>query len=448
MTQETDILNALSVIQDPDLHKDIVSLGFIKNLQISNESDVSFTIELTTPACPVKEDFKKQAYEAVRHLSWVREIHIELSSSRKPQASSAQKGLSKVANIIGVSSCKGGVGKSTVAVNLAYSLSKLGATVGIFDADIYGPSLPTMVDIQDPHLYLDGELLKPFNAGPVKLMSFGFVQHEDESSSAAMMRGPMVSQVINQLLTGTNWGELDYLVIDMPPGTGDIQLTLGQLIPMTAAVIVTTPQYISFIDVVKGIELFQTLKVPAIAVVENMSYYLCGSCQTKHAIFGDGAVQRLKKEFGFNHTFSFPILPNISHSCDNGVPYVIRYPEDEVSSIYLQLAETVAREVSKIKFGAYELPNISYDKSLGVLIKYDNQDGFYIPCKTLRLSCRCAKCQEEFTGKPLLDANSISNDIYPLSMNPVGNYALGINWSDQHSSLYPYDFLKTFSSSI
>jgi DUF971 family protein len=299
-----------------------------------------------------------------------------------------------------------------------------------------------MVDIQDPNMYLDGELLRPFIAGNVKLMSFGFVQHEDDTASAANMRGPMVSQVINQLLTGTNWGELDYLIIDMPPGTGDVQLTLGQLIPITAAVIVTTPQYISFIDVVKGIELFQTLKVPAVAVVENMSYYICPSCDQKHLLFGEGASRRLTREFGFSNTFSFPVFSDIAESCDTGVPYVLRYPETDISARYQALASTVAREVSKIKFGAYTLPKVSYDDRLGVLIKYDNEEGFYIHTKSLRLSCRCAHCQEEFTGKPLLNEQNIPDTIYPLSMNPVGNYALGINWSDEHSSLYPYEFLK------
>ena len=436
---KNDVLAVLSNIIDPDLKKDIVSLGFVKELSIDEAGVVSLNLELTTPACPVKETFRSDAQRWINTLAGVSDVRINFSAQQAPKQPSL-RGLASVANIIAVSSCKGGVGKSTVAVNLAYSLAKLGAKVGIFDADVYGPSLPTMVQVSDSELYLEDDLLKPFIYDNVKLMSFGFVQHE-EGQTAAMLRGPMVSQIINQLLTQTAWGDLDYLIIDMPPGTGDIQLTLGQLIPMTAAIIVTTPQYLSFIDVVKGLELFQTLQVPVVAAVENMSYFLCKNCDEKHLLFGEGAKAKLSKEFGFETMIEIPVQSSLAEAGDNGIPFILKNPDSPITALYRDLASTLAREVSKIKFGGYELPHVGYDQELGILIKYAKEEGFSVPPRDLRVTCMCAHCQEEFSGKRLLEETKVSASVYPLSMNPVGNYALGIHWSDGHSSLFPYTFL-------
>ena len=274
MDRKAQVLDKLKGVIDPDLGKDIVTLGFVKDLNIDDTGNVSFNLELTTPACPVKDQFRASCEELLGELDWVGDVAVTMTAQQRKKPAQSGNGLSQVRHIIAVASCKGGVGKSTVAVNLAFTLSRMGAAVGIFDADVYGPSLPTLVNAPFHGLFQDGDSIIPVEHDGVKLMSFAYAAAPQGEGRPAIMRGPMVSQVINQLLTGTGWGELDYLILDMPPGTGDIQLTVAQLVPMSAAVIVTTPQQISFVDVVKGVEMFDQLKIPTIAVVENMSYFM------------------------------------------------------------------------------------------------------------------------------------------------------------------------------
>jgi len=443
---ESLVLEKLSQIQDPDLGADIVSLGFIKNLNIS-DGVASFTIELTTPACPVKDMFKSQAESLVGAIPGITRVVVSLSSRSYLGLKPMAKGLANVSNVIAVSSCKGGVGKSTTAVNLAFTLAASGAKVGVFDADVYGPSLPTMAYLPNTQLYFDGELIKPLSFKGVKLMSFGYTASPEDEQNPAILRGPMVSQVINQLVTQTNWGDLDYLVIDMPPGTGDIQITLTQLVPITAAVIVTTPQRISFIDVVKGIEMFDKMKVPTVAVVENMSYFECDSCAEKHYPFGRGALQSLVNEFGFNHTVEFPIHPDISPAGDSGTPFVLDHPQSPIATLYQQLANSVVREVSRIRHNGGVTPSVELFES-GAVVVSQGTTRFEIQSKALRLKCRCARCEDEFTGSPLIVESEIPDSVVPIGMSPIGNYAIGINWSDNHSSIYPYDYVIALSTPV
>lgn len=439
-TKKEAVLHALSAIQDPDLNNDIVSLGFVTHLDIQDNGTVSVTLNLTTPACPVKTVFESDAKRLISELPWVTDVKVTMTAT-STGLKAMGKGLSHVAHIIAVSSCKGGVGKSTVAVNLAYSLSQLGAKVGLFDADVYGPSLPTMVATNDTQLYFNDGFIQPPSYHGVKLMSFAYTQDAETESAPALMRGPMVSQVINQLLTGTNWGELDYLILDMPPGTGDIQLTLTQLIPITAAVIVTTPQKISFVDVVKGIEMFDKLSVPSIAVVENMSYFVCDNCDKPHYLFGRGALQSLVNEFGFSHVVEMPVDPQVSPSGDSGVPLVLGYPTSPISEKFLALAGAVAREISKLVHATEKPPVAEYIPAQGIVLK-QGTTTWAIPAKYLRASCKCARCQDEWTGERLVYEAQIPESIAPVGMSPVGNYALGINWNDGHSSIFPYTQLK------
>ncbi|MCA9319752.1 MAG: Mrp/NBP35 family ATP-binding protein, partial [Planctomycetes bacterium] len=284
-----EVLKALAKVQDPDLHRDIVSLGFIKNLEI-NGSKVSLDIELTTPACPVKDLMKKQAEDSINSLGWPSELAITMTA--QVRAAPNLGDAVQVKNIIAVASGKGGVGKSTVAVNLAYSLAKSGASVGILDADIYGPSVPHMLGRQKDRpstVTVDGKqrILAIEHQG-VKLMSMGFLVEADKP---VIWRGPMLHGTLQQFFSDVDWGPLDYLVIDLPPGTGDIQLTLTQKIQVSGAVIVSTPQDVAMIDARKALNMFRQVNVPVLGIIENMSGFNCSSCGHHEAIFGEGGAK-------------------------------------------------------------------------------------------------------------------------------------------------------------
>jgi len=435
--KQAEVLDALRVIEDPDLHQDIVSLGFVKHLTI-NGGDVSFTVALTTPACPLKASFKKLAEEAVMKLSWVDRVQVEMSSQKmKSQPRQTTEGLKDINHIIAVSSCKGGVGKSTVAVNLAYALARTGAKVGLLDADIYGPSLPTLVAMEDVQgLHMRNNLIAPLEREGVKLISFGYAA---SPTQAAIMRGPMVSGIIGQLAAETDWGVLDYLIVDMPPGTGDIQLTLTQRLPFTGAVIVTTPQKLSFVDVVKGLQMFDTVKVPTLAVVENMSYFVCPGCQEKHYPFGTGALTRLKEQYGIENTFEIPMAQEIAGSSDKGQPAVLTHGDAGIGAFYTNLAGAVVREVSRIENNAIEIPNVQYVKGKGIEITRGDETRIVNPAD-LRRRCGCASCKDEYTGEPILKPEDVPENVVPVEIEKMGNYAVAIKWSDGHTtSIYPYD---------
>ncbi len=356
-------------------------------------------------------------------------------------------GLEKVTTLLAVSSCKGGVGKSTVAVNLACTLSRTGAKVGIFDADVYGPSLPTIVRPPNTDLFSRNDLILPLNFKGIKVMSFGYVPTGPGGSGAAIMRGPMVTQIINQLLTGTEWGELDYLIIDMPPGTGDVQLTLTQVIPITAAVIVTTPQELSFVDVVKGIQMFHKLKVPTVSVIENMAYFQCDGCDKKHYLFGTGVRQRLVDQFGIKNSFEIPLLPDLSRLSDAGTPLVLEQPDHPVAQTFREIAEATVTEIGRIREGAVGMPEMRFVIGRGIVATWPDGREQDIDPAELRRRCRCAHCIEEMTGQQILDPSSVPEDIYPTEIHPMGNYAVAVNWSDGHnSSIYPYDLIAEMAA--
>jgi DUF971 family protein len=297
-----------------------------------------------------------------------------------------------------------------------------------------------MVSPPDTQVYQNQTgLIEPLEFENAKLMSFGFV-NAHQGGGPAIMRGPMVTQVINQLLTQTDWGQLDYLIIDFPPGTGDIQLTLTQLIPITAAVIVTTPQQLAFVDVVKGIQMFDQVKVPVVAVVENMSYFECGKCHEQHYLFGQGARKKLVEQFGFQNSFEIPIVPEISRLSDSGQPVALT--DEKLAKHYSVIADSVVREVSKIKFGGLSRPDVRYEAGRGILITTSAGATHAIKPAELRRRCRCAACRDEFSGKPILDPTSVAENIVPETISPMGNYAVAIAWSDGHaSSVYSYDSL-------
>jgi len=342
MITEAKILKALSVIIDPDFKKDIVSLGFVKNIVI-NGGTVAFTIELTTPACPVKEEFRAQADAAVSAITGVEKVEITMSA--KTTAGLSKEQLPGVANIVAIASGKGGVGKSTTAVNLAVAMAQTGARVGLLDADIYGPSIPRMMGLAGytPEIDHDTKTIHPLENYGVKTISIGYLIEENQ---AMIWRGPMVAGALNQLLTDVAWGELDYLFVDMPPGTGDAQLTLTQKVPVTGAVMVTTPQDIALLDCRKGVEMFRKSRVPVLGIVENMSQFICPHCGESSAIFAEGGAERLSQEYKTTVLAHIPLDIKIREKADEGTPMVAAFPDSEQAAVYKQLAGEVARRVS------------------------------------------------------------------------------------------------------
>lgn len=437
---EAQVLQALEVVIDPDLGASVVECGFVKDLRVNpEEGSVSFALELTTPACPVKEQFETEAKEAVMRLPWAKTVDVTMTAqpSSPGLGAGTPASLSKVSNIIAVSSCKGGVGKSTVAVNLAYSLQLMGAKVGILDADVYGPSLPTMVSPEKNLLEMEQEtnLIKPVEFMGVKHCSFGFT-----GQGAAVMRGPMVSGLISQLLLSTDWGELDYLLIDFPPGTGDIQLTLCQSAPITGAVIVTTPQNLAFIDVAKGIKMFAKLAVPCMAVVENMSWFEGDG--KRYFPFGKGSGDRIVEDFSIPHIFRMPIVPELSLSSDSGLPLVLSQPSGDVARAFGDIGAAVVRESAKLKRAVKNA--VRYDSELNALVVKipGKNEEFLLHPPDVRRNDRSASSVDEWTGKQLVKPSDIPESIRPESVQPLGNYAVQITWDDGFNQVAPFTQLE------
>lgn len=340
---ESDVLQVLRGIVDPDLGRDIVSLGFVKNLSIQGGT-VAFTIELTTPACPVKAEFEREAIRLVESLPGVERAAVTMTADvRRSQAPSPEDLLSGVRHVIAVASGKGGVGKSTVAVNLAAALAATGARVGLMDADIYGPSIPIMMGLKTARPGVRNGLLVPLERFGVHMMSLGFIAGEE---TPVIWRGPMVTKLVRQFLSDVDWGELDYLVIDLPPGTGDAQLTLAQAAPLAGAVIVTTPQDVALEDVLRGIRMFEKVNVPVLGIVENMSYFVCDGCGKRHEIFAHGGGRAAAERFEVPFLGEIPLDAAIREGGDSGVPIVVRDPESRLAAAYVEAAGNLARQLS------------------------------------------------------------------------------------------------------
>lgn len=335
-----DVLAALSRVNDPELGRDLVSLGMIRDVSVER-GRVSFRLELTTPACPLRDQIQQQARQVVATLPGVREVEIQLSA-RVP-ADGRTRGLLRlpVRNAVAVASGKGGVGKTTVAVNLAVSLARAGARVGLLDADIYGPNVPIMMGVDRMPPPQNGRMI-PALAHGVQVASIGFLVPPGQP---LIWRGPMLHSAIRQLLADVEWGELDYLVIDLPPGTGDAQLSLAQSIPLSGGIIVTTPQQVSLEDARRGLEMFRALDVPVLGVVENLSYLeLPGGDRME--IFGRGGGEKLAEETGIPCLGSLPIDAAVREAGDSGVPVVISQPDSPVARALVALAEAVAAQLS------------------------------------------------------------------------------------------------------
>ncbi|MBB6478442.1 P-loop NTPase [Spirochaeta isovalerica] len=426
MATKEDVLKALSQIEDPDLHKDIVSLGFIKELVIDG-GKVSFSIELTTPGCPLKNMFKTEAERLVGELNDVEKVHVVMTARQNRNANDSDS-LKQVKHVIAVASAKGGVGKSTVAATLASEFASRGFKVGLLDTDLFGPSLPTLFNIHESQIMQRNNMLIPMDYKGMKFMSFGFLLGD----SPAIMRGPMVSGYIQQLLTTVEWGELDYLFIDMPPGTGDIQLTISQTIKLDGAVMVTTRSSLSLVDVARGILMFEKVQIPILGVVENMAYFVCDNCDKEHYIFGEKRSD-LSERFGVETIAHIPIDSGRAKPFDNY----------ETNDINKGLGDSLIRQVGKMSSSVEKAPEVKLFPDR-VSITWEGEAPIEIGNHLLRDSCQCALCVDEYSGEKTLKTEDIPEDIHALESVPLGNYAVSIQWSDGHtSSIYPYKVLKS-----
>jgi ATP-binding protein involved in chromosome partitioning len=341
---EAAVLDALRPIVDPDFRKSIVELGFVKNVRVE-DGRVSFTIELTTPACPVKAEFERTARERVAALPGVTHVDVRMTANTRGPAAAPKEGvvLPGVRNVIAVASGKGGVGKSTTAVNLALALRESGASVGVMDADVYGPSLPLLLGVNGRPESTE-KRIQPLEAYGMRVMSMGFFVNDN---SPVIWRGPMVHGLIRQFLTDVEWGELDYLVIDLPPGTGDAALTLTQQAPLSGAVIVTTANDLSILDARKGLRMFEKVAVPVLGIVENMSYFVPPDLpDRRYYIFGKGGGKRVADELGVDFLGEVPIDPRVVEGGDQGKPIVVFAPESEAAAAFRRLAGEVARRLA------------------------------------------------------------------------------------------------------
>src|SRR5919202_4046908 len=348
MLDTSSVLEVLRPVQDPELRKSLVELNMIRNVKIDNGT-VSFTLVLTTPACPLREFIVEDCQKAVRQLSGVEAVVVDVTAETPQQKPLPNRtGIDGVKNILAISSGKGGVGKSTVAVNVAVALAQTGAKVGLIDADIYGPNTPTMLGLGNAKVMVQqgaqGEVLEPaFNHG-VKLVSMGFLIDPDQP---VIWRGPMLNGIIRQFLYQVNWGELDYLLVDLPPGTGDAQLTLSQAVPMAGAVIVTTPQTVALLDSRRGLKMFQQLGVPVLGIVENMSYFIPPDMpERQYDLFGSRGGEKTSKELGIPLLGCIPLEITLREGGDVGVPIVVGEPSCASAKALCAIASQIAAKVS------------------------------------------------------------------------------------------------------
>ena len=347
MVTVEQVMSSLRKVVDPELHKDIVSMGMVKDLAIT-DGKVSFTLELTTPACPFNSDIEQDVRAAIAGIG-VQNLDLKVTARvMEGRAISMDELIPDVKNIIAIASGKGGVGKTTIAVNLALALARSGAKVGLLDADVYGPSVPLMLGAEEEPQVLNNKIQPP-NVEGIKVISMGFFY--EQSQQAGIYRGPIVSGIVKQFLTDVEWGSLDYLIIDLPPGTGDAPLTMAQTIPVTGIIIVTTPQDIAMNVAVKALGMFSKLNVPIVGVIENMSYLECPHCNEHINIFGRGGGQKISEKFDIPFLGEIPLFPQIMEGSDKGKPVIISDPDSIQANALRKMAKVTAGRISVIAAG-------------------------------------------------------------------------------------------------
>lgn len=352
------VLEQLRTVLDPELHKDLVSLNMIKNVAVC-DGLVKVHVELTTPACPLRETIKEDVTRAVQRIEGVRQVELEWSAQVRANRQTQIK-LPGVKNIIAVGAGKGGVGKSTAAVLLAVGLQREGAAVGLMDADVYGPSIPKMMGIEEAKPQVKGQKIIPITAQEITIMSMGFMIDREKP---VIWRGPMVHGVIKQFLEQVDWGELDYLIVDLPPGTGDVPLTLAQSIPMTGSVVVCTPQDVALLDATRAVRMYQQLNVPCIGIIENMSYYLCPHCGHRDEIFDHGGAERAAKDLNVPFLGAIPLNAKIRICGDEGTPQRCFTETDDYVAVAIQgVVRVMAGKISVKNLLTVALPTLTIER--------------------------------------------------------------------------------------
>jgi len=453
MATEQDVLDKLSAVRDPDLGRDIVSLGYAKNIRICAPI-VSCDVVLANPASGAKERIHQEAVKSLLELPDIEEatVNVTWRVSASPEgvkrllpggqeAPAAQKPPG-VKNLIAVASGKGGVGKSTVAANLAVALSQTGAAVGLCDADVYGPSQGTMFGLSERPEADENQRLIPLEAHGVRVMSMGLLTTKE---TPVIWRGPMATRLIQQFLAGVVWGELDYLIIDLPPGTGDVQLTLTQSVPLSGAVIVTTPQDVARTIAEKGLRMFRPVQVPVLGIIENMSYFECSHCHERTHIFSRGGGETISTELGVPFLGAIPIDPGVVRAGDEGEPWVAREPDSPAGKAFREIASRIAGAVARANFESDSTMRpkeiLEHEGQLEIVWSDGSESRF--PYDFLRNHCPCAVCVDEWTGERKQLVLLLPSNFHPVTIEPVGNYAVQITWSDGHNSgIYSFRSLK------
>ena len=442
-----EVEEALRTIKDPLLRRDIISLGYVHGLT-SSGNRVRFALRLPAPASPHGNVLAGQCRDALLALEGIDNVDIEMAWEvpRLPalEAPTTPAALAQVKQIIAVASGKGGVGKSTVAVNLAFACAQAGARIGILDIDVYGPSVPAMLGLRDHSLAGSQQgVLEPVVAHGLKVMSMGFLTTEE---TPLVWRGPIASQLVQQFLGTVAWGELDYLFVDLPPGTGDIQLTLTQAVPLSGAIIVTTPQDVAHTIAEKGLRMFQQVKVPILGIVENMAYYHCPECSHNDPIFREGGGTAAAQKLGISLLARIPLNSSIAAAMDAGEPIA----EGEIGDVFKALAGEAMARASATALGEALNPaapqELTVAASGAVQVKWRDGAEQVIPAHTLRSECPCASCVDEFSGEKLLQPEQISTDIVVASTANIGRYAVRFDFSDGHNTgIYEFARLRAIA---
>lgn len=450
------VLDALRKVTDPGSGRDLVSLGLVANVRVQG-GKVSFDVYVPTHAAEHIDSMRAACVKAVKAVAGVEAVMPNLFQKPKPRVVHGQQAVPGVNHVIVVGSGKGGVGKSTSSVNLAVSLKKLGYKVGLLDADIYGPSVPTMLGkylpAGDAAPGMDEGQIIPFDLDGLKVISLGLLIGKDQPT---VWRAPMATKMINQFLLGVKWGELDFLIVDLPPGTGDIQLTISQQSNISGAIVVTTPQQVAVNIARKGLLMFRHVGVPILGLIETMSGFACSSCGSVTSIFGEGGANKLAKEDGVPLLGQIPVDADLVRACDEGDPIVLRAPLSPSAKAYMQAASRLVATLEATQSsGPQEVVPLAVEPIPAPIqggrhklaIYWSDGQKYTYDARKLRFACPCAVCVDEFSGERKITEDQIAADVALEKALPVGRYGVNLVWSDQHSTgIYTYRYLRELDS--